>query len=501
MNRFTVPIFRALSFALFAVAVAVAPAIADAPVKALYGAQVLVFAHVSTSQGQTAVGVNDPGLRALLRASGAGLTWRPGDRYVLLTTAAPVVVSFAVGDRRYDIGSISLEAAIAPYTVGDEVYLPLNEVLRALDLALRQDGPVSVLQPQLDALDVRVSANRADVIAHAGVPLRPRIVAESATSVTYEFDGVGTTLAGTRNVNAGGIHTLQIVQNGTVRAPRTMVIVTLAPGAVRQPPRSNNDRDVEIAFSGPGAAAPPLPQEQVQPQEQAANAPQSQAPVATGPATVTGVSVTPSGDGYVLAIAVDGNAPFEWHRLRDPDNRFWVDIKGAQLQGPPVEQNEPSPLGALRVRQVDPATVRVALSLSGPKSLTVTPSSSGLNVEIGRNDVADVPRAGNGSVGSVIAAGEQTAMVTPAPLGESQPTGDESDSSWKFGPRSTYVPTNPRLIVIDPGHGGSDRGSSRHGVDEADLALDMSKRLRDILVARGWQVRLTRDTDVDVYQP
>ena len=63
------------------------------------------------------------------------------------------------------------------------------------------------------------------------------------------------------------------------------------------------------------------------------------------------------------------------------------------------------------------------------------------------------------------------------------------------------MPKNPRLIVIDPGHGGSDRGSSRHGVDEAALALDMAKRLRDILVAQGWQVRMTHDSDVDVYAP
>jgi len=54
---------------------------------------------------------------------------------------------------------------------------------------------------------------------------------------------------------------------------------------------------------------------------------------------------------------------------------------------------------------------------------------------------------------------------------------------------------------LDPGHGGSDRGTIHGGVAEADLTLDMAKRLRDILVARGWQVKMTRDTDVDVYAP
>jgi N-acetylmuramoyl-L-alanine amidase len=504
INRCIARISELLLVTASAVLALALPATADAPIKAVFGQQTIVFSHVSTGGG-TAVGINDPGLRTLLRATGASLTWMPGDRYVLIATSAPTVVSFAVGDRRYDVGPISLQAAMAPYVQGDEVYLPLHELLRSLDLALRQEGATAVLQPQLDSLDVRVSNNHADVVAHGGAPLRPRIVQESESSVTYEFDGVGTTLAGTRTVNAGGIRTLQIAQTGTLREPKTTVTVQLAPGAFHQAPRSNNERDVAIAFDAAGA--PPQPQAPA-PATSTAQTPgsadqsQTGGPAAAGTVTVTGVTVAPSADGYAIAIAIDGDASFEWHRLRDPDNRFWVDIKGAQLQGPPVDASEPQPLGALRVRQVDPETVRVALSLGGPKSLVVSPSATGLSVDVGRSDVADAPRTGSGSVGSVIASGEVAAAVTPAPLDQSgAPAGDDGDTSWKFGPRSTYVPTNPRLIVIDPGHGGSDRGSSRHGVDEAGLALDMSKRLRDILVARGWQVRLTHDTDVDVYQP
>ncbi len=92
--------------------------------------------------------------------------------------------------------------------------------------------------------------------------------------------------------------------------------------------------------------------------------------------------------------------------------------------------------------------------------------------------------------------------MTPAPIdAQSGDLGATDQSAWKFGPRSGYVPTNPRLIVIDPGHGGSDRGTVHGGVAEADLTLDMAKRLREILIARGWQVKMTHDTDVDVYAP
>jgi N-acetylmuramoyl-L-alanine amidase len=39
------------------------------------------------------------------------------------------------------------------------------------------------------------------------------------------------------------------------------------------------------------------------------------------------------------------------------------------------------------------------------------------------------------------------------------------------------------------------------GVSEKELTLDMAKRLRAILIGRGWEVRMTRETDVDVYAP
>ena len=157
----------------------------------------------------------------------------------------------------------------------------------------------------------------------------------------------------------------------------------------------------------------------------------------------------------------------------------------------------------MRVRQLDAATVRIALSLDGPKTISITPSATGLAIEIGNEEVADAPRSGSGSLGNVISSSPQTtAVVTPAPLDNtSSQAGPSSMTTWKFGPRSSYVPTNPRLIVIDPGHGGSDRGTVHGGVSEADLTLDMAKRLRDILVARGWQVKLTHETDVDVYAP
>jgi N-acetylmuramoyl-L-alanine amidase len=505
-NRF---IARTSSTAATAALVLLAtiPARADAPLVALYQGETIRFTHVAQNSGRLAIGVQDPGFAALLHNAGAWLTWKPGERYVLITTSVPAVISFALGDRRYDAGPIALQAAFAPYERGNEVYLPFDEVLGALGLALRQDGNVKVLQPQLAALDVRESDGRVTLAAHGGGPLHLRVVQQSAAAMTYAFDGVGTTLSGTRKIGAGGVRSVQISVSGTVSEPTTLVTVRLETGATAQAPQNNGDRDVALSFSaassGPQAVAEESPTPEPAP-------PEDNAPSASSAATVTGVTTEPNADGATVTITVNGSAIYEWHRLRDPDNRFWVDIKNAQLAGPPIELSTSSPIVSVRARQTDPSTVRIALSLDGSKPIEVTPSVTGLTLQVGGEDVADAPRSGGGSLGSLISASGPNAAspvtpvtpVTPAPADTS--SGDlasPDENNWKFGPRSGYVPTNPRLIVIDPGHGGSDVGTQHGGLREADLTLDMAKRLRDILIARGWQVKLTRESDVDVYAP
>lgn len=53
-----------------------------------------------------------------------------------------------------------------------------------------------------------------------------------------------------------------------------------------------------------------------------------------------------------------------------------------------------------------------------------------------------------------------------------------------------------KTIVIDPGHGGKDPGAVGQARQEKQIVLSLSKTLRDLLVAKGYNVRLTRETDV-----
>ena len=57
-----------------------------------------------------------------------------------------------------------------------------------------------------------------------------------------------------------------------------------------------------------------------------------------------------------------------------------------------------------------------------------------------------------------------------------------------------------KTIILDAGHGGEDGGaSSQSGLLEKDLNLSLVLTMRDILVANGFDVVLTRDTDTLLY--
>ncbi|HTU71357.1 MAG TPA: N-acetylmuramoyl-L-alanine amidase [Candidatus Baltobacteraceae bacterium] len=507
MNRFAARIGSACAiFVLLATTVVRADTVSYA-----FERSSITFTHITHTGGATAIGIDDPALRSLLKALGAALTWRAGDRTVLIATSAPEVISFGVGDDQYSIGALTAQAGFAPYMNGTEVYLPFDDLMRALGVA----PAGGVLERLLTSVDVEGYGPQAVVVARGGGILHGRAIGDTPDHLVYEFDGVGTTLAPERTVNAGGIRDLQITSEGSVRDPKTYLSFDLAPNTRHDPPQSGSG-EFEIAF-GANGSAPPL----MEPLRESlavagaaalavvAEATTAPAPVVTASplanapaaanATVDSVSVSTLADGSeTVAIGVTGDASYEWHRLRAPDDRFWIDIKNAQLAGGPLEQAEANPLIALRVRQIDPQTVRVALSLAGDTALAVSPSASGITVNVGTTMVGEsAPREGTGTIGAVVSANEPQPSITPVPADEYGASNSGDDTSWKFGPRG-YVPTNPKLIVIDPGHGGDDRGSVHGDLQEAVLTLDMAKRVQSILIARGWQVKMTRTTDHDV---
>jgi N-acetylmuramoyl-L-alanine amidase len=50
-------------------------------------------------------------------------------------------------------------------------------------------------------------------------------------------------------------------------------------------------------------------------------------------------------------------------------------------------------------------------------------------------------------------------------------------------------------VIIDPGHGGKDKGAHRGSVYEKDLALKVARKVEAMLKAKGMPVTLTRTSD------
>jgi N-acetylmuramoyl-L-alanine amidase len=69
--------------------------------------------------------------------------------------------------------------------------------------------------------------------------------------------------------------------------------------------------------------------------------------------------------------------------------------------------------------------------------------------------------------------------------------------SWQ--PVATSVPATPEdffaLVVLDPGHGGTDSGAMCAGVLEKDLTLDVAQRVQRLVHLQGFETVLTRQGD------
>lgn len=64
--------------------------------------------------------------------------------------------------------------------------------------------------------------------------------------------------------------------------------------------------------------------------------------------------------------------------------------------------------------------------------------------------------------------------------------------------RAKQVPSHIPTVYLDPGHGGTDEGCARGGVREKDLNLAIALLVREQLKEKGYQVIMSRETDIYV---
>jgi N-acetylmuramoyl-L-alanine amidase len=201
---------------------------------------------------------------------------------------------------------------------------------------------------------------------------------------------------------------------------------------------------------------------------------------------VTNLTIAPAdADALAVDVALSGAVSYQWHRLAD--HRWYIDLQNTTLVGPGRDERpQVGSVQSVRVRQIgtgDAPVVRIAFTLVGNQRIDLGPTQAGLTITVGTAETTDLTRIGYGNTGGA-------PLVASAVSPEPAPT----EGPWKFGPAPG---TNSRLIVIDPGHGGDDTGAAHNGLVEKNLTFDIAQRLRALLIAQGWDVRMTRTSDVD----
>jgi N-acetylmuramoyl-L-alanine amidase len=219
------------------------------------------------------------------------------------------------------------------------------------------------------------------------------------------------------------------------------------------------------------------------------------------PQRITGVDVSHSASGVRVTLRASGPFQYEWHRLKAPDNRFFLDIPQVTMAVPRRDLDIHDPvISTVQVGQYQrtPPTVRVMLELERPLAtrLYSPPGKSNMLVlEVSHHVLASNSETlrGYGFVGGA-------AAVSPPARHE------HHHHHVPIGPRPTeaFVQNGGgRIVCIDPGHGGSDPGAMNAslGINEKTITLEIARKLAAVLRANGWRVVMTRNSDRDVTYP
>ncbi len=217
------------------------------------------------------------------------------------------------------------------------------------------------------------------------------------------------------------------------------------------------------------------------------------------PATVDRIRYWSGPDYTRVVIDLDREVKFDRKILRDPP-RLYFDLRNARLNpgAEPLHEVNDVFIKSVRVGHNRPGVVRVVLDFAQPGRTTVFPlwSPFRLVIDTRAEDSAEAQGESlrTASADIPLREGAEAARDSAErPAAAAPNLGGDLSLTRTLGLKI-------RRIVLDPGHGGHDLGAvGRAGLREKELVLDVSKRLRRLLVERlGTDVILTRTSDVFV---
>jgi len=218
-------------------------------------------------------------------------------------------------------------------------------------------------------------------------------------------------------------------------------------------------------------------------------------------------------DSTRVVIDLSSSVDFTYATLR-PDSkgrwpfRVYVDLKGVS-NGNVIDTSRVTAdarVSRIRAAQFTNDTARVVIDLKMPVKVTVgslrSAAGSPARVYI---DLQTEPGTGSPvpAVQRSVAAATQKPLAIKKPAAVKKPVAVEKPAVVKKS--VPMVSNTPKLvankrkvrIVLDPGHGGRDPGAlGSFGMREKEVTLDISRRVRDLLVRNDLaEVTLTRTSD------
>jgi N-acetylmuramoyl-L-alanine amidase len=251
-------------------------------------------------------------------------------------------------------------------------------------------------------------------------------------------------------------------------------------------------------------------------------------------ATIRDIRRTALPDGVRVSIEIDSEPGYRYERLENP-RRLFFDIKGtrapASLQDAVLKFGD-SIVREIRLGRHPNNTTRVVMDMEQVESCSVFTLANPFRLVVDFKRDASVTRpagpianglappapggvaidstgpAGSPDVKQAPAAREKDAVPAakePVPLLSRpaaavaatvpSPVAPTTNSNGQFS-LSRQLGLGISRIVLDAGHGGHDPGARANGIAEAELVLDVTLRLRELLEKQpGIEVTLTRSTD------
>jgi N-acetylmuramoyl-L-alanine amidase len=245
----------------------------------------------------------------------------------------------------------------------------------------------------------------------------------------------------------------------------------------------------------------------------AADAPVAPAPAPGGAIALRQITRTQLPDGMRVTIELDAESAYRAERLERP-RRVFFDLKNVR----PVPALQDATLRfaddvvrEIRLGRHPRNTTRVVMDMEGldnysvftlydPFRLVVDFQRSAVASSVARPQPVLPPSTPPPSPpvvsGPPVASGGSPPPLPELPLRLTPPALPSANFNGQFS-LARQLGLGISRIVIDAGHGGHDPGARANGLSEAELVLDVARRLAKLLQTQpGFDVVLTRDRDV-----